>query len=523
MSKKLTSLLIVLLSVSLASCVSKKQTKKEQTAAMAEFVLDEAPKGIKKVDINFDDKISLIGYKLDNKGKVKPGETVRYTLYWKANKPIGSTGWELFTHVLDSKKRRILNIDKVGALRSDKAVGPSKWQSGKIYVDKQQFKVPNQAKGDTLSVVTGFWKGSKRLPLKKGPNAGSNRGLALKVSVAGKKSSKLPKVPELRVDRLAQGAVIKIDGKLDEEAWSKAPTTGKFVNVRSGKADSKFPVQGEAKLLWDDKALYVGFNVEDKKLTGGFKPTDKDPHLWTKDTVEIMVDPDGDGDNKDYYEIQVSPQNLVFDSRFDDYNMPKPEKGKDGPYGHQDWSSNIVSAVVVDGTLDKDDDEDKGYVVEVKIPWASFDKAKHAPPEVGQSWRINLYAMQDNSGVAWSPIMGKGNFHRASRFGRVLFAEEGWEAPKQGDKAVVDTATVKAGADAKGQGDRPASTGATAPTAPKVPAKMKQLPTKPTTPQPKVPAPTPAAPKPAAPTPAAPKPAAPTPAAPKPAAPTPAQ
>jgi hypothetical protein len=34
---------------------------------------------------------------------------------------------------------------------------------------------------------------------------------------------------------------------------------------------------------------------------------------------------------------------------------------------------------------------------------------------------MNFYAMQDNGGVAWSPILGQGNFHKASRFGRVRF------------------------------------------------------------------------------------------------------
>ena len=29
--------------------------------------------------------------------------------------------------------------------------------------------------------------------------------------------------------------------------------------------------------------------------------------------------------------------------------------------------------------------------------------------------------MQNNDGVAWSPILGEGNFHKASRFGKVEF------------------------------------------------------------------------------------------------------
>ena len=179
--------------------------------------------------------------------------------------------------------------------------------------------------------------------------------------------------------------------------------------------------------MWDDTSLYVGFEVKDKDIEGGFKKDEKDPHLWTKDTVEIMVDPDGDGDNKDYYEIQINPQNLVFDSEFDNYNMPKKEP--DGPFGHQEWSAKLKSAVTINGTIDKPDDTDDGYVVEAAIPWKSFSKAEKTPPEPGQTWRINLYAMENNGGVSWSAILGQGNFHRASRFGRVLFATKGWAPP----------------------------------------------------------------------------------------------
>jgi hypothetical protein len=231
----------------------------------------------------------------------------------------------------------------------------------------------------------------------------------------------------LRVDKLDKEQKITIDGKLDEDAWKTAPMAGPFVDVRSGRPNTSFPVNGSVKLAWDDKYMYVGFDVKDPDVVGGFEEKAKDPKLWTKDTVEIMVDPDGDGDNKDYYEIQINPQNLVFDSRFDEYN--KPKKDPDGPFGHQDWSAKLDSKVEVRGTLDKPGDKDQGYVVEARIPWKSFDKAKNTPPKVGDTWRVNFYAMQNNGGVAWSSILGQGNFHKASRFGKVMWAEKGYVAP----------------------------------------------------------------------------------------------
>ncbi len=112
---------------------------------------------------------------------------------------------------------------------------------------------------------------------------------------------------------------------LVEPAWKTAASTGPLVDVAHGRAESGVPVNAEVKLLWNDTGMYVAFSVADTDLIGGFKKGDQDPHLWTKDTVEMMIDPDGDGDNKDYYEIQINPQNLVFDSQFDAYNEPKVE------------------------------------------------------------------------------------------------------------------------------------------------------------------------------------------------------
>ena len=42
--------------------------------------------------------------------------------------------------------------------------------------------------------------------------------------------------------------------------------------------------------MWDDKNLYVAFEVQSKSIVGGFPKDAKDPHLWEKDTTEIMID-----------------------------------------------------------------------------------------------------------------------------------------------------------------------------------------------------------------------------------------
>jgi hypothetical protein len=227
-------------------------------------------------------------------------------------------------------------------------------------------------------------------------------------------------IPSVDVPRFedVEASSIKIDGVLDESLWQKAARTGVFVDVGSGRIRKDLPVEGEARLFYDTGGLYIGFEVKDGDVRGGFPKDAIDPHLWERDTIEIMTKPSDDGTNKNYYELQINPQNLVFDSHFDDYNAPKG--GPTGPFGHQDYKASLKSAVVVHGTIDDDTDTDDGYTVEAHIAFNSFSDEKD-PDFRGKTVRMNFYAMKNNGGTGWSPILGEGNFHKASRFGRVHF------------------------------------------------------------------------------------------------------
>ncbi|HKO51871.1 MAG TPA: carbohydrate-binding family 9-like protein [Polyangiaceae bacterium] len=421
----------------LTSCVKPAPTAethdtKAEAERLKEFVLDAAPADIgTHLDVDFSGKVTLLGARVEPTDGLKPGSKVKVVLYWRAQQKLDA-GWKLFTHIVDASGERLLNIDNVGPLRElrsgAQALPPSDWLPGKIYVDEQSFTVPNTLKTETIQILTGVFGKHGRLEITAGPRDTTRRAIAATLPVSGLRGPvKSARVPVMHAEKLAPNVTIKLDGKLDEPAWQTAASTGPLMDVRTGAPNKAFPVNGEVKLLWSDAGMYVAFAVTETDLIGGFKKDDRDPHLWTKDTVEMMVDPDGDGDNKDYYEIQINPQNLVFDSQFDAYNEPKVEP--DGPFGHQDWSANLKSAVSLDGTLDKSTDQDRGYTVEALVPWKSFSKAAKLPPEVGSSWRINFYAMKNNGGVAWSPILGQGNFHKASRFGRVVWTLKGTPAP----------------------------------------------------------------------------------------------
>ncbi len=412
--------------VASSGCVTEQQPDSEPPEDVSKFIVEKLPENVIPLNINFDDKIVLAGVQIDPGTSVPAGKRVKLTMYWRVDKALDAPDWKLFTHVIDGSGDRLMNIDNVGPLRHLKRNGqtwpPSSWVAGKIYADSQTFTMPRRVKGDKVQVTTGIWRGKERLPIKSGPSLGDNRALVVTLDTTSLPEAKATRVPRVEVPVLAKGATMRIDGKLDEAAWATATDTGAFINVSTGEPAPESKIQGSAKALWDDKWLYLAFDVKDEDVVGGFDKKQTDPHLWTKDCVEIMVDPDGNGDNKDYYEIQINPQNLVFDSQFDEYNKPKTDP--DGPFGHQEWSAKLESAIQIKGTLDNSSDKDEGYLVELRIPWKSFDKAKEVPPKPGASWRLNLYAMQNNDGVAWSAILDQGNFHKASRFGRISWVNE---------------------------------------------------------------------------------------------------
>ena len=214
-----------------------------------------------------------------------------------------------------------------------------------------------------------------------------------------------------------------LDGKLDDAAWANAARTAAFVEPGTGAANDKSPVAAFARLAWDDRRLYVGVVVMDDAPVTPFPKNAADPHLWERSSaVELMIQPGDPVDNRAYFELQVDPEGAVFDTRWDDYNRPitgGPDEATK-QFGHLDWSSGMERAAFVG----------KGfYSIEFAVPWASFTAAGPmrvaVPPKPGDVWRLNLYSFRDGQrqALAWSPIRGKGNFHKSAQWGRVRFAK----------------------------------------------------------------------------------------------------
>jgi hypothetical protein len=129
-----------------------------------------------------------------------------------------------------------------------------------------------------------------------------------------------------------------------------------------------------------------------------------------------MLQPGDPGDNRDYFELQADTAGARWTTRFDDYNRPI-SRGPDGAtrYGHQDWEPALALASRVDA---------EGYTLELKLPFSALTGVRSAvPPRPGDVWRGNVYTFRDGQrdALAWSPLLGRGNFHRTSRWGRLAF------------------------------------------------------------------------------------------------------
>jgi len=214
-------------------------------------------------------------------------------------------------------------------------------------------------------------------------------------------------LPRITAARVSEAPTI--DGRLDDDAWRDADETERFVNTMTG---APADPETTARIAWDDANLYVAFEVADAWIHCDL--TGHDPHLWEQDTVEVMVDPDGDGQN--YFEMQLSPTDQVFDTRYRSRRVPQP-------FGIVSWDSALRGACQVDGTAN-DDQDDAGYTAELAIPWAAFEG--HEPPSAGDEWRVALYVLDKRrdgyGGVGWSPPL-VGDFHVPDRFGRVVFGD----------------------------------------------------------------------------------------------------
>lgn len=174
---------------------------------------------------------------------------------------------------------------------------------------------------------------------------------------------------------------LTIDGRLDEPSWKKAPWTEIFVDIE-GSLKPKPRFRTRAKMLWDADCFYVGVEMEESDIWATL--TERDSIIFYDNDFELFIDPSGS--THLYYELEINALGTEWDLL-----LVKPYRDG-GPAVHAWDIQGLKTKVFCDGTINRPGDKDKGWSVEIAMPWKVLKECapdKRAP-QSGEQWRVNF-------------------------------------------------------------------------------------------------------------------------------------
>jgi hypothetical protein len=195
---------------------------------------------------------------------------------------------------------------------------------------------------------------------------------------------------------------IKIDGRINEAAWSNATLSNMAVSSFGERVEPVNTIW----MCWDRKALYLAIRCPIPKGSE-LKVAELGSDLSTLrqgDGIDVLLDPSPS--SRDYAHLMVSAIGQISDSmmtRIDHGDSQAVEIDED-PY----WDSQAQVATVRQA---------RAYVIEMRIPFESFGSS----PEAGSIWAANFFRQQPTQQV-WSPTFGANQ--SPARFGKLLFLKK---------------------------------------------------------------------------------------------------
>jgi len=178
---------------------------------------------------------------------------------------------------------------------------------------------------------------------------------------------------------------IVIDGKMDESSWENTDWTQLFVDIEGNKKPDPY-FETRLKMLWDEKYFYFGAILEEPHVWATL--TMRDAVIFKDNDFEIFLDPDGDTHN--YYELEVN----AFETEWD-LILIKPYHDQ-AKVAVDSWDiPGLITKVHVDGSLNDPSDTDKGWNLEIAIPWKALEEcAPNFHPQEGEQWKVNFSRVQ---------------------------------------------------------------------------------------------------------------------------------
>jgi hypothetical protein len=205
-----------------------------------------------------------------------------------------------------------------------------------------------------------------------------------------------------------------IDGILDDTVWKQAVWTENFQDIEGLYTNKVKPHYiTKVKMLWDSNYLYIAAYIEEPHIWATLKK--RDEIIYNDNDFEVFIDPLNI--QSKYYEIEINAFNTVFD-----LYMGSPYR-TNGPMITEWNCNNLLSAIKIDGTINNNSDIDKGWYVEMAIP---FD-------EINFKITNNAFCRINFSRVEWDvdTINGKYQKKTDSKTGKTL-RENNWVWSPQG-------------------------------------------------------------------------------------------
>lgn len=200
-----------------------------------------------------------------------------------------------------------------------------------------------------------------------------------------------------------------MDGLPDDPVWRTACRTDAFRDMVDGSAPW---LRTEAALLWDDHALYVAVRMEDPRLEASI--VERDGPVYRDSDFELFI-----AGQDAYWELEVNVLGTVYDV----FWIWRDALGADKRYGPPLWNESVRRvmtlrgignhihprgeragfidadmsgarvAVAADGTPNDNTDTDRGWTLEIAVPWSALEGVRDGralPPREGDVWRMNL-------------------------------------------------------------------------------------------------------------------------------------
>ena len=176
-----------------------------------------------------------------------------------------------------------------------------------------------------------------------------------------------------------------IDGRLDDAIWAHAPRTELYMDIE-GPAGATPTWDTSCAMVWDDTYFYIAAWMDEPHLWGTL--TSRDSIIYRDNDWEVFIDPDGD--QIDYNEFEINVLGTEFDLRLTrGYRCG-------GNYDIEWDMTGLQAEVHLDGTVNDPTDIDRGWSVEMAIPWTCMQDAStvRCPPGDTDIWWVNFSRVQ---------------------------------------------------------------------------------------------------------------------------------